>query len=82
MSDISAYDEFTEIIDNSGTKSLIPRKGTIIAATANNTATVKLGGSSKELTGIPCLGPYAPTVGDTVLALKWGGALWIIGKIT
>lgn len=49
-------------------------------ATTPATLTLKIGGSAASTSGIAYLSTYSPTAGDTVVGLKNGTDLLILGK--
>jgi hypothetical protein len=63
-------------------KPAMVRWGQVTAtATAPNSLSVKLDGSSTATPGLRYLASYTPTVGDTVVAVQNGPDVLVLGKL-
>lgn len=53
----------------------------VVSATGVGTVSVKLGGSTTAIAGVPYLSSYSPTVTDVVAVLQDGPALLVLGDL-
>lgn len=53
----------------------------IVETAAGFTCTIRLGGSTVDIIGVPCIGSYVPVVNDVVEVIRDGPQLLVIGSI-
>jgi hypothetical protein len=78
-----AAEDFADLLVDDPTATEVKMRKAVVTAVsyATHTATVRFGGSTTDVAGVPALNSYLPVVGDVVQVLRWGTSLLIIGSL-